>query len=775
MSFSIYQKKLSPLFGVGDKHEGQSAGAQANPAPNLTPQARTRKGFADITEIHTQTVGGIDEQVLLTSEYFLQPRAKSERIIRKYDAYSLLVRRVVRDDGRQHVRLCPELYIQSESLCSIVREIIDSTYDSLTISSTPIIFPEPYYELFFKRDEIDRYMRDTTKPEATQKDLKLLYDFMRKEKSIQDTIAEYNKLVPRGKIHYNILWTIFPPNELLYVNDRYIQECWLCRDIRANTRESCYEIEGIRLDYDGRRIGMAKRSYKIYFGKSIGGVMEMSQLPVVPFHFLPIQEQDRIKTRFIARGRSFRDILGKDLLGFACKEYTGPTWENFQKETEEEEEYAGAPDREVSASDISLPCVDTNERKIDERVVADYKSFLEKYSFLTPNIVTARKLKIALPNIRHVSSRADLVNPHSHLDGETYDDTRSLAEDLHKPRKDVFEALLETVQSEYKITEIDDLLVFSPPRIPAYGLKSKRWGWVLIERLEPTRFNVNAFESLQMALATKDLVRALVSGAYSRHADDFDDIIRGKGKGLVMLLHGDPGVGKTLMAESIAELREAPLYSVSGGELSTRVTRVEDRLSEIFKLGKRWNAIVLLDEADVVMAQRSAVEIERNAIVAVWLRMIEYFEGVFFLTTNRHDVLDEAFKSRVNLTIHMPKLDSPQRAKVWENLITNNNTSSEGDIRWTKEMFKELGKLEINGRTIKNILRTAEYFARSKQETLTASHVNEVIKVEMSTNTDAEKVWVEMDKLIEGKSQREVNLTAGCNEDWNCPDMSTDG
>ena len=60
----------------------------------------------------------------------------------------------------------------------------------------------------------------------------------------------------------------------------------------------------------------------------------------------------------------------------------------------------------------------------------------------------------------------------------------------------------------------------------------------------------------------------------------------------------------------------SPLYSVSGGELSVDVKKVEEKLTSVFELGKRWKAIVLLDEADVVMTKRTSSELERNAIVA---------------------------------------------------------------------------------------------------------------------------------------------------------------
>lgn len=68
--------------------------------------------------------------------------------------------------------------------------------------------------------------------------------------------------------------------------------------------------------------------------------------------------------------------------------------------------------------------------------------------------------------------------------------------------------------------------------------------------------------------------------------------------------------------ESVADYLERPLYSISGGELGTEVSAVEEQLEKIFNLAKRWNAVTLLDEADVLLCKRSSAEMDRNAIVA---------------------------------------------------------------------------------------------------------------------------------------------------------------
>lgn len=68
------------------------------------------------------------------------------------------------------------------------------------------------------------------------------------------------------------------------------------------------------------------------------------------------------------------------------------------------------------------------------------------------------------------------------------------------------------------------------------------------------------------------------------------DMIEGKGKGLIILLHGGPGTGKTLTAESVAELAERPLYRVTCGDIGTDPESVERYLDSALYIGKIWKA-----------------------------------------------------------------------------------------------------------------------------------------------------------------------------------------
>lgn len=101
-------------------------------------------------------------------------------------------------------------------------------------------------------------------------------------------------------------------------------------------------------------------------------------------------------------------------------------------------------------------------------------------------------------------------------------------------------------------------------QIPGFSLFDKKWCFFAVDFISDVEFNDTAFKQLLLPKNHKELVHALVK---NHGSDDFDDLIKGKGKGLVFVLHGAPGVGKTFTAESIADNVRKPLYVVSSGEL----------------------------------------------------------------------------------------------------------------------------------------------------------------------------------------------------------------
>lgn len=215
----------------------------------------------------------------------------------------------------------------------------------------------------------------------------------------------------------------------------------------------------------------------------------------------------------------------------------------------------------------------------------------------------------------------------------------------------------------------ENFIFLAPPTIKGFNLKRKKWLDLQIDKIKPVIWNKQAFQHLVIKEKTKRLIQALVSNQIE--AENSTDLITGKGNGLIMLLHGGPGTGKTLIAESVAEIAEKPLYPVTCGDIGTEPHLVENYLESVLHLGNTWDCVVLLDEADVFLEQRGLEDLRRNALVSVFLRVLEYYDGILILTSNRVGTFDEAFKSRIQLALHYKNLSENQRSQIWSNFLSN--------------------------------------------------------------------------------------------------------
>lgn len=184
----------------------------------------------------------------------------------------------------------------------------------------------------------------------------------------------------------------------------------------------------------------------------------------------------------------------------------------------------------------------------------------------------------------------------------------------------------------------DEEYLIASPVVLGFAFAEKLWLEFTVSGVKEIYWNEHACESLVLEPKTKDIVKALVESHKYHAAESIDDVIQGKGKGLVAVLHGPPGTGKTLTAEGISELLKCPLYMVSAGELGTDSRYLEAELQKILDICHAWGAILLLDEADVFLEKRNMHDIHRNALVSIFLRQLEYFQGILFLTTNRVEV-----------------------------------------------------------------------------------------------------------------------------------------
>jgi hypothetical protein len=244
------------------------------------------------------------------------------------------------------------------------------------------------------------------------------------------------------------------------------------------------------------------------------------------------------------------------------------------------------------------------------------------------------------------------------------------------------------------------------PYVPVFDMQKHLRLLVHVDHLTPYVYDESLGEKLVLKDDLKGLVRMLLE---HKQGGGFRDIVRGKGGGVVVLLAGPPGVGKTLTAEVYAEAEKRPLYSVQCSQLGTEPAVLEDELLKVFARANRWNAILLLDEADVYVHERGR-DMQQNAIVGVFLRVLEYQDTVLFLTTNRPEDVDDAIASRCVARLNYEVPGPAEQRRIWEVLAEG----SEIDLPKRELTAIVERNPRLSGRDVKNLLKLASLLRPGK-------------------------------------------------------------
>jgi hypothetical protein len=303
--------------------------------------------------------------------------------------------------------------------------------------------------------------------------------------------------------------------------------------------------------------------------------------------------------------------------------------------------------------------------------------------------------------------------------------------------KSVYSFDIMPVYINFKDSPSQTLLLLLSPTIHAFDLNEKRWIHLRLDSVHPVSWNKKAFDRLAISDLSKDLVRTLVLAQKSRSsvaqgtgaARTRAGIMADKGNGLTVLLYGGLGTGKTLTAESMAEIAEMPLYRVICEDIRQDTHVVESDLALILHLGKAWNCVLLFEEAHFLGRLPPSVSRKDNLFNGL-LRILEHYNGIVVLTSSRAHAFDEAVTSRIQVPLDFGNLDQTSRKKIWQNFM--DMLEEDGGAANFEELrlhLDDLSEMNLNGHQIRNAFKTAKELAMCRWECLDWNHLVQALSL----------------------------------------------
>ncbi|KAL8666264.1 MAG: hypothetical protein Q9202_001532 [Teloschistes flavicans] len=629
------------------------------------------------------------------------------------------------------------LEIRSPSFIELLRGIAHSNVDLPACDDT-LRLKEPLMPLFYNRMKLAAL---SGSPDAShslaieaKEHTNLILKFM--EDECQDVVKIQEELAaedPTSLIKFEYAWLLYAPGTIVISKENGEYEAFVVESIRGDLKHqpsyysryshSTVELTCWSINYDGEIFG---RVWSTHYVAPWEGAKEVSTLELIPLAFM--EDKLAIRESLLERGRQFFALQGQ-----CFREYTGEVWSSHANDPQAE------PIR-VMVDHLTYQRRMNWPIEIDRKrgpANAQSKNWREnRFSrgrhgrespYMYPPPPPPRPIRRGGNRIVYAHGDDRDISPERYNHPEEQEQAYERVDCERPPQSG--NAMYRKYDSLKPDTVPDEMCkLLAPQTVHGYCMRDKVWKNLNVTQLRPVSWRKNSWERLVMDAEYKEIIQAMVSSTAG-----LEDLIAGKGAGLVTLLHGPPGTGKTLTAECVAESFERPLLSLTCGEIGTHSSMIEERLGEAFDDAITWGAILVLDEADVFLEQRTYENIERNALVSIFLRTLEYFNGILFLTTNRVGSFDQAFQSRIHITLGLPLLDQNRRIDVWklflEELARSQHLSDDQLDELQKQVIQTWSHQSLNGRQIRNSVRTALMVAEKKKEVVGKKHFETVLRI----------------------------------------------
>ena len=557
----------------------------------------------------------------------------AEDKVDEFDEYIFCVRR--RFDWENKYR-STVVDIKSKILRDSLAEVMKEVKGVSLVEDQPSVDPNM---LFLYLEELRTYYKRTLKTQLKEEKkrkhrrriktaishCKVLVTYL--DEDYESTKKRLYPMLEAGNITFDLLWALFKPNSIAFTSTYGSWEDPRCFKVDFANKESSlikgewYCIEGRYLEYDGKTFGLGDFEVNI---EQFQGPRKITSLMAYPLKYH--KDPNAVTKQLVARGKRFVELAGTNY--------------RFHKGLAFHKKKKAVLRFNINGRIMIDPA-------IFRRVNANYP-----ISLLNPKDQDDLFSDDEDEDECGCESDADEHGRPTggDKDGDSGDGTKTkfrlvkdgdgeyqvidvpVDEDGQEIRLDKFTQLQKGDDANTDRTFSEEDLLIASPVVLGFAFSEKAWLEFTISGVREIEWNTQAFESLVLPEDRKSIVKALVSAHKFHPAETIDDVVQGKGKGLVFVLHGSPGVGKTLTAEGIAEYLKCPLYSVTAGELGTDSHVLEQELQKIMDIAHSWGAVLLLDEADVFLEKRQHQDVHRNALVSIFLRLLEYFQGMIVLS-----------------------------------------------------------------------------------------------------------------------------------------------
>lgn len=530
-------KKLETVEGRSSNSRRHRRTSHATKAPRKKadpdkPSFRRVDWYWDMTELR----------------FKLRDTADSQSDEDEGDDYVFHVRRTFDPAGRYRQTFVD---IKSKLLRECVKDVVGEVKGVTLVEETPKLDPDFLFlyladlRAHYKHLKNAKPMGDTKRErsknakrlETKLQHLKVLLKYLYHDYA--DTKLRLDALLKNGLITFNLLWAIFKPKSLIYATTygntdepRVFKADTIERHINLNRGEYWY-IEGKYLEFDGKNFGYATVGEEI---GSFRGSRKITTLPCYPLVYR--KDEPQIRAQLIERGRKFVQLSGVHYKSYSGMAYLKGKKQGVIKFNVQQSRmmvdaktfrrvnpnYLVSP---VGKPGDPAPYDDLSDGESNE---SDYNS---DYSYAGG---TASKLEVL--ERTYEDGSADLDKEAVGRDGAGESSCKetpaSSGADTGNKSDDSKDGKSSKDEDKVVIPDLtDDEVLLSSPVVLGFAFADKQWLEFKVSGISDIKWNDQAWDSLVLEPETKDLIQALVTSRKNNASKTIDDVIQGKGKGLV--------------------------------------------------------------------------------------------------------------------------------------------------------------------------------------------------------------------------------------------------